>query len=365
MWFLLLWMQFTTLPLSPVDHNETVRFHRSVSLGPQGEYLANTDHALFLWRTDGTLETAIRLDANLGIGTYHFDGAHFLVCTIPRDAGPDNLFTHVYTRKGEFLTKFLFHTMYFKQAGDKLFVHPYELKKPTIFPYKHPFQLREFTYKVAGGKIDYKVADDGFCKMTSLQREMAYNFKQVWVVFHNGAYYTMDQLAARVVKHTLTTSKREKSGGPNRATSLAGMEVVLPDFRPMRQQYQPAKAVMAAEEARKAYTNYWYSHSRITGFHKLGDGFVVGFEVPVCKNGDCSSSELALQPLDGQFQPLGKPIRRDGMLMGTRGKAAYIFHPDPKIADNGPITTLRPRVSRLAISKDGPGEKKDRESPAH
>ncbi|MDJ0838428.1 MAG: hypothetical protein QNK37_18060 [Acidobacteriota bacterium] len=65
-------------------------------------------------------------------------------------------------------------------------------------------------------------------------------------------------------------------------------------------------------------------------FGKVGNGYVVCFEVPDRLDGIYIGNHLGIQFLDERFQPRGGVIERFGQIMGAHNGKVYVFYPGGK-----------------------------------
>ena len=296
----------------------------AIQLAADGSLLLAHETSLFHWNAQGSLINAIHLEVpkKFWLTCFYYDAItrrYWLV-------EPRNGKSVFYDENGAFL-------------GDAYKLDSNGKKIPATYRQLFPTKDRLFasegttdTWKYPHAKViseiqierdaegDFFIRNVGkpFCALTDAQKKLDYNFKLHWLVedeYHNNLYVA-DQVTSRI---------RHFAPDPNLEDNMYELQkktipYSLPGYK------KPPESWNHTIRSREEYNAWFYSWSRVNGFYRLRDGYLVGYNIPG-KNGVGSR---VVQKVAQNGKNLGKAVVIDGCLAGVFGNRVHIIDKSEK-----------------------------------
>ncbi len=289
-----------------------------VNMAQDGTFLVSSQYHLWHFDRDGALINRIGGKGEgpgefMGVGESLWNGEYYWIIDSQR------LFSSIFDSEGKYLSKTNIYYRQFVQVDGQLFVvdpSRYDSYNPN-----YPPVLQEIQYQVQDGQLSVEHTDLLFKKISRRQNELMLNFKLLWAVREGkDRYLVVDQLEPKMWIYDRPTREQEKKAPVN--------SVFEPNYIPMNLRYwvDPPRAFIKNVTVRSEFLRWWQSWSRINYFGRVGEDFVIAYEIP---NPDSPESSLqAVQRVAKTGHVQGEMLIVEGFCMGSRDGKLYVFLQD-------------------------------------
>ncbi len=224
------------------------------------------------------------------------------------------------------------------KSGYRLFVNRWQ---PNFAKLRYPKMLQEVILENKGPG-DWSLRDIG--EPFDLQMEesagFASQFKLRWLVKdeENERLLSLDQLQQRIWPYSMERSGLQMKN----PLSLSLKRRVLPDRyfdRDAERAWQKSRQVGENVDPNEFFRIWHSSFTQVTGFHRLGTGYVVSYNIPnetfpqFAKEGEKTDKDaplwrLCVQRLDRNLELNGRHLELPGAyFVGAANDVVYVFHP--------------------------------------
>ncbi len=280
-----------------------------------------------LWHldSDGSVLRAVRAEnENMRANDSHWDGRHYWIMDFANNC------SWLFDREGRFLFR---SDVYFRQfipMGERLFVldtsnHHYRDARYTPL-------VKEVSYQIENGQLSVTTLGSPFKRATPLQDLYKLNFKKAWLAADGERILAMDQLADKIWIYDAQARRQEGEIGTDKPFFPGSISLELPGYEPPPLRFPTDSSV--------SQQLWYYSWSRIAHFSKIGEQFLVTYEIPDPANPE--RSLLAIQAMTATGQPTDRRLVVDGHFMGYREGKVYVFSQGNPEDGGGPRVDVYP-----------------------
>jgi len=296
---------------------------REISIVGRGEYLAATQSTVYHWDSSGRLILEIPApDQSIFLSAW-FNGRYYWVCT---SRPYQSLF---YDTDGN-----LRHTLtgsdntyeFFEYVDNQLF-GVVSWSMDLIYEQPYMYQLQKIDLGLEGDKPVIRAYGD-FAKIRRRQREMLFNFRNLFLVRRGDTYLLMNEVEDRILLFDKENLAREHRDGTRIPTEVDSVRVPLEGYVPPPRELFRVGKPMPTDQALQRRLDWLRSFSKIALLAAYDEGFVVSYTIPVCEGGNCKV-ETGVQRLDHELRPVGSYIHLKGRTVGVHGNKFYsMINPD-------------------------------------
>lgn len=329
-----------TIPLQPVSSAPFLE--NSLILG-KGFYFVGTKTHLYKWDLEGELiwEAKARSGERF---IYFYWQEDTLLVTALIDEKPVIIEFKGSTRKVFEVDKFY----EFKKIDKTLFLTT-SLTMRAFMLDDYYFQFQKVSINLNAPDLDLKTLDKPFFKLSLAQERLLFNFKEAWIVKNReGIWCGLNEIEPKIFIFDQASIDAEFYRGTTSPIKTPSLNINLPHFvKHPENWFQMPKGVHSRAKYDQQFKHWWYSFSRFKGFYAFGDGYLIGYSVPICDKGVCDDEALYLVRLDQDFAVTGEPLKTHGLLMGLLDDVIYVMEPRYEVPDNPAQGGMAPLVKKL------------------
>ena len=295
----------------------------------QKKILVNDDTSIYGFDLDGTLSFQLTIDDGWIVASFGFVPSHRVYAVCINKRGEERWEFRFFDEEGGYLgpgyNKVGSNELYYRQiiaCADKVFLNKYDYKH--INSDNTPI-LQEAKLEPYQDGFVFQLVGDAFSTQLVESRGFGANFKKRWLVPDQNNLYVVDQLQPRAWVFNTDGGRSQYKRDKHRPISLSKSTSYFEFF--------------AGEDSQENRQKWFHSFTKVTGFYRFGDGFLISytrpnrehawyaFEPEEVKTG-AAPFVLCLQRVDQNFEQVGENVEWSGAhMIGAQGKTAYIAVP--------------------------------------
>jgi len=286
-----------------------------VQLGKDNTFMASAQYQLWHWDENGKLINQLGAKGEgpgevMFLGQVLWTGDYYWVIDSRK------LQSSVFDKKGRYLYRKPLYYRQFVDIDGELFVLDYS--KVNQMQGNYPPTLQKIELKISETELRVTETPLLFKKVSEMQVKFSYNFKLLWGVREGDTYLIVDQLEPKQWRYSPEVLAQE--------SKVSLTEPFEPPSNPMQASRwvdPPENGLPPNTGTDREFMRWWVSWSRVNFFGRLGEDYLLAYEVP---NEEFDQESLqVVQRIGKDGRAKGNSLVLEGAIMGVRDEMVYVF----------------------------------------